>query len=409
MAVALPSHWRPRSEPDIQRAIDDALLSETHYLDCKREIGAAPGERKETARDLASFAIDGGALLIGVEEDKANRTFTLAPQPLGGLVERVEDIAGAIIDPPLDVVPHEIESEQQHGCGYLLVEVRPSPFAPHMVDGVYFGRGEKKRIRLTDAQVLRHHGQRLAVEERTHRMLDEEIARDPVPMEVRKLGHLYLVARPLTAPRTVARSLVREAGPVPLKQIARAAEHHLGQWAALEPTVSEATGLHPRAHGVALCSRHASGPGRTFVNQDHPRAERHLIDIEFAEDASIRALVGSATYLHAPDYLLIHDALIVAYAIRLAGWAAAVGRAVGYLGSWSLGLHASELRGLAGMLAGQMYSEPPRFDEDYYRAVTTASLADLEESWRHVTGELIGGLLFALGATPQSFAELVSW
>lgn len=70
----MPSYWRPRSEPDIQRAIDDALLSETHYLDCKREIGAAPGARKETARDLASFDIDGSALLIGVDEDKANRT-----------------------------------------------------------------------------------------------------------------------------------------------------------------------------------------------------------------------------------------------------------------------------------------------------------------------------------------------
>lgn len=55
---------------------------------------------------------------------------------------------------------------------YLLVEVRPSPFAPHMVDGVYWGRGKKKRIRLTDPQVLRYHAQRVGVEERTHRMLE---------------------------------------------------------------------------------------------------------------------------------------------------------------------------------------------------------------------------------------------
>ena len=409
MTVTMPPYWRPRSEADIQRAIDDGLLSENHYLDCKREIGATPGERKETARDLASFAIDGGALLIGVAEDKANRTFTLAPQPLRGLVERVEDIAGAIIDPSLDVVPHEIESEQQEGYGYLLVEVQPSPVAPHMVDGTYFGRGEKKRIRLTDAQVLRYHAHRQAVEDRTSRMLDIEIARDPVPDELRKLGHLYLVARPLTAPPTVARSLVRQAGPVPLKQIARAAEQRMGGWARLEPSVTEATSLQPRAHGVALCSKYAAGPGRTFANQDHPRAERHLLDIEFGEDASVRALLGSATYVQAQDYLLISDALIVAYAVRLVGWAAAVGRAVGYLGSWSLGLHACELRGLAGVMAGQMYSEPPRFNEDYYRAVTTASLADLEERWRQVAGELVGELLFALGAAPQSFAELVSW
>ena len=79
--MTTPSYWRPRSEGDIQRAIDDALLSETHCLDCKRETGATTGERRETARDLASFAIDGGALLIGIDEDKANRTFRLTPQP----------------------------------------------------------------------------------------------------------------------------------------------------------------------------------------------------------------------------------------------------------------------------------------------------------------------------------------
>jgi len=40
---------------------------------------------------------------------------------------------------------------------------------------------EKKRIRLTDAHVVRHHAQRIAVGERTHSMLDGEIAREPVP------------------------------------------------------------------------------------------------------------------------------------------------------------------------------------------------------------------------------------
>jgi hypothetical protein len=60
-------------------------------------------------------------------------------------------------------------------------------------------------------------------------------------------------------------------------------------------------------------------------------------------------------------------------------------------------------------MAGQAYSEPPRFNEGYYRAVTTASLADLEERWQKVAGELVGGLLFALGMPPGTFAELVTW
>lgn len=119
---------------------------------------------------------------------------------------------------------------------------------------------------------------------------------------------MYLVARPLTAPPTIARRLVREAGPVPLKQLTRAAEQHLGGWAQQRPTATEATRYQGRARGVALSSPSTSGPGRTFVNHD-PGAERYLIDILFGEDASIRALVGSATFQHTPDYLLISDVL----------------------------------------------------------------------------------------------------
>jgi hypothetical protein len=61
------------------------------------------------------------------------------------------------------------------------------------------------------------------------------------------------------------------------------------------------------------------------------------------------------------------------------------------------------------VIAGQTYTQTPRFDEDYHRAVTTASLADLEERWQQVAGELVGGLLFALGTQPLTFAELVVW
>jgi hypothetical protein len=51
----------------------------------------------------------------------------------------------------------------------------------------------------------------------------------------------------------------------------------------------------------------------------------------------------------------------------------------------------------------------PRFDGDDYRAVTTASLADLEDKSQYVTGELVGRLLFALDAPKQLFQEFVSF
>jgi len=89
--------WSPKDETEVREAVAQGWIAASHHIDVKREVGDSRGDRKETARDLASFAIDGGALLIGVE-DKANRTFSLAPPPLDGLMERVEQVAAFVKD-----------------------------------------------------------------------------------------------------------------------------------------------------------------------------------------------------------------------------------------------------------------------------------------------------------------------
>ncbi|MET9318313.1 ATP-binding protein [Kribbella sp. NPDC003505] len=156
--------WRPSTEKELLAAIEDGLLRETHYLDMKRETGSSSGERKETARDLSSFAVDGGALLVGVEEDKENRTWRLRPQPLEGLAEKLEQIATQLVDPPLFITADEIPAEADASTGYLFVQVPGSARAPHMVEGIYYGRGDRTRIRLSDAEVVRHHASREPLE-----------------------------------------------------------------------------------------------------------------------------------------------------------------------------------------------------------------------------------------------------
>ncbi|MDP9434266.1 MAG: hypothetical protein M3P93_03350 [Actinomycetota bacterium] len=49
----------------------------------------------------------------------------------------------------------------------------------HMVDGNYFGRGDRTRIRLSDAGVVRHHSRRESLENQAHLLLDVELARNP--------------------------------------------------------------------------------------------------------------------------------------------------------------------------------------------------------------------------------------
>ena len=99
------------SESDLLAAVAAELLEENHFLDLKREVAAGKAQNKETARDFAQFAVDGGTLIIGLEEAD-DESILLSPQPLQGLPERIEQIARANCDPPLDHQPAD-----SHGGG----------------------------------------------------------------------------------------------------------------------------------------------------------------------------------------------------------------------------------------------------------------------------------------------------
>lgn len=98
---------RPRipigCEDEVRQAVAGDLLVENHYLELKRELPPGRAANRELARDLASFAVDGGTMLIGLDEHD-DGTVTLAPQPLARLAERIEQVAATVPDPPLAVI-----------------------------------------------------------------------------------------------------------------------------------------------------------------------------------------------------------------------------------------------------------------------------------------------------------------
>jgi hypothetical protein len=386
--------WHPTTEADITAVLAAGLFAETHYLDGKREIGS----NKELGRDLASFAVNGGALLIGLEEDKEARAWTLAPQALNGLAERLEQVATQLVDPPLYVVTIEIPAVNA-GTGYLFVEVPPSPRAPHMVDGVYYGRGDKTRVRLSDAEVTRHHERRESVESLAHRLLDIEEARDPVQTVARSTGHLYGIAQPMTARRDIAVSLVRGAQ-AELRQIIDNVEAQVPKTVQFMPEPGYATAYIRRGQGLAFVSQAMTGAGRTFVPGQNDRGEDRILDIEFREDAGIRLLMGRMTDQWRAEHI-IADGLAVGYAIRLARWAAAIGERVGYRGSWVLGVHANGLRGLPSSVVNEDAfgrHGSTLYDADTYREATSATHLELLQQPWCVAERLTGRLVRALGS-----------
>jgi hypothetical protein len=386
--------WVPSSEDEIRQVLRQGLFAETHYVDGKREVGS----NKELGRDLASFAIDGGALLFGIEENKQDRTWSPRPQPLEGLAERVDQIAGQLVEPPLYVVCREIAAATP-AVGYLHVEIPPSARAPHMVDGIYYGRGDTNRIRLSDAEVIRHHERRESVEALAHRLLDQEEARDPVEPVARTTGHLYAVAQPLTARRDVALQLVR-GQQSDVRQLVDSVERHLPATVqGFAPDPGYANSYARRAHGLAFVSQAMTGAGRTFVPGEHDRGEDRILDIEFREDGGIRLLMGRMTDQWKTEHI-VADGLAVGYALRLARWAASVGERVGYRGAWVLGLHANGLRGLPSSVMNEHAfgrHSSTLYDAETYREVTAAThLESLQQPWA-VADRLAGRLVRGFG------------
>src|SRR3989442_1354138 len=130
----LPVWWRPVNEEEIAAAAATGLLEEGHYLDIKRELSSGKSVNKELARDLASFAVDGGRLIVGVDED--TEPPSLHPVALAGLAERVEQVARSIVDQPLELRTDVVSASSQADRGYLVISVPVSPLAPHMVDHI---------------------------------------------------------------------------------------------------------------------------------------------------------------------------------------------------------------------------------------------------------------------------------
>ena len=186
----------PHTEDDLRAAFFDGRLDESAWCELKRELPPQSKEaNRELARDLASLAVDGGSLYIGVDE-KAPGGDPLRPQPLAGLRERVDQVGRSRVTPPLFVESHEIPADGRPGYGYLEVVVRASADAPHQVEGIYFGRSDTGKCRLSDQQVERLMRGREQQRHGAEDALQALIAADPYQGEDRAHPHLFIFARP---------------------------------------------------------------------------------------------------------------------------------------------------------------------------------------------------------------------
>jgi len=220
-------------------------------VDLKQELPVGRRTHNtELAQDLASFAVDGGLLVIGVE-DHNSRAGKVCGVELAKLADRVDQVARDKVRPSLAVRCIEVPDPARPGWGCLLVHVPPSAEAPHMVDYIYYGRGDRANVRLGDEQVRaiiesRRRG-RLDVAAELLRMVDD----DPIPGIERQLGHLYVLAQPEIAAEEALIELLGRADVMAVMQemIRQIVRERGSGMTGFEPDVHRLLGRVPRAEG----------------------------------------------------------------------------------------------------------------------------------------------------------------
>lgn len=395
--------WTPKTEADLDSAISAGLLEESHYLDLKESL-VSKSDNRETARDLASFAIDGGTLIIGIAEDKTNRTFMLAPQPLAGMAEKVEQVARSIPDPPLSILTETITSEADQTTGYLVVDVPASPAAPHMVDGRYFGRGDKTKHSLSDPEVVRLHDQRRAARRDALDLLQHEIANDPVPTRFREQAHLFLVAQPLAGRRDMLLGLtgtpqwnVKTAG---FMERAFTPEVNSALFNIdASPTLADADNGYRRSRGVARATANL-GEGRILSVSEGALNPEDAIELQIHTDGGLRLFLSRfSDKLGRDNEQQIIDAAAVSNTRRFLALVLAAAEEAGYFGNWALAVGATYLSGLRAYSPPQTgfgFAATARYEEHDYRETTEVSWAELNVAPGAVARRLLGPLLMAL-------------
>ncbi|MGK5734212.1 hypothetical protein [Streptomyces sp. URMC 124] len=348
---------------------------------------------------------------------RTRSTFELAAQPLNGLPEKIEQVARTIPDPPLTILTEEISTAADDGTGYLIVHIPASPVAPHMVDNRYFGRGDKTKYQMGDAEVVSLHARRRNSEADALALLRREMEEDPL-RDVGVQSHLFLVAQPVAGRRDMCLPITGAPDwNLRLHTLFKRVQESRDLQTALSnrgfsPDLGDAHNGHRRPRGVARCSATLKSD-RTYVPEGR-WGDEDVIEVQLFEDGGLRLLMtrlsDGRSERHAQEgdaEQVLLDAAAVILTRHMMELIRLVSDDVGYHGNWTVALGANRLRGRRRYSEQSLFPSNHKYSADTYEESTGTTLAELREAPGTVTRRLLGPLLRSLDSE-ELFAKALT-
>lgn len=193
--------WSPRSAEELESAIRGGELEETSQLEFKEALPVKKANA-DIAVDVSAMTVDGGVLIYGVGEDEHGRPTNRRPIELPGARERIDQVLRSSVQESPTARVAELPLEDEPGRGYLVVDVPPSPRAPHQVvargkyEFRYYGRGPTGNRILSEAEIARLYARREQWSFDRHAHLQTVVGLAPYD-RTPDLGFLHAFLRPV--------------------------------------------------------------------------------------------------------------------------------------------------------------------------------------------------------------------
>lgn len=141
--------WIPQTWNDLEIAI--GTLSEGDQLDFKREL--ATGKKlNDIAKDAAAMSLQGGVILVGVDED-SGLAISINPIPLSGAIERIRQVLDSRVRPSLGAEVTPLTKNPGDQKGVIIITIPSSWSAPHQYDGRFPARSGPVTRWLIDSEL----------------------------------------------------------------------------------------------------------------------------------------------------------------------------------------------------------------------------------------------------------------